>query len=120
VRLVRIGRLHHRRRPGGGGKYFRGNQDFMRAQFVLASMNRLGVPESQMFSLGAIKAAGAAGLLVGIGAPVIGVAAAFGLVLFFVGAVVTAMRVHWYAHIPQPVTFLLLAAGSPALRLASA
>jgi DoxX-like family len=93
--------------------------DFLRAEFVLSSMNRLGVPESQMSPLGALKAAGAAGLLVGIGVPPIGVAAAFGLILFFVGAIVTAMRAHWYAHIPQPAMFLVLAAGALVLRLAS-
>jgi hypothetical protein len=94
--------------------------DFMRAEMVLASMNRLGVPESQLFLLGALKAAGAAGLLVGIGVPVIGLAAAVGLVLFFVGAIVTAVRAHWYTHIPQPAAFLMLASGSLVLGLASA
>jgi hypothetical protein len=94
--------------------------DFMRAEMVLASMNRLGVPESQLFLLGALKAAGAAGLLVGIGVPAIGLAAAVGLVLFFVGAIVTAVRAHWYTHVPQPAAFLMLAAGSLVLGLASA
>ena len=102
------------------GNAYAATNDFMRAEMVLASMDRLGVPESQLIPLGALKAAGAAGLLVGIGVPPIGVAAAVGLVLFFVGAIVTAIRAHWYTHIPQPATFLMLAAGSLVLGLASA
>ena len=58
--------------------------DFLRHQKVLASMARLGLPERWLPLLGILKAAGALGLLVGIGVPVIGTAAAAGLVLFFV------------------------------------
>jgi hypothetical protein len=93
--------------------------DFMRVDMVVDNMSRLGVPEWQLFPLGALKAAGAAGLLVGIGVPLIGVAAACGLILFFVGAIATATRAHWYSHVPQPTAFLLLAVVSLALRLAT-
>jgi DoxX-like family len=93
--------------------------DFMRVDMVVDNMSRLGIPQTQMLPLGVLKAAGAAGLLVGIGVPPIGIAAAVGLVLFFVGAVATAMRAHWYAHVPYPATFLLLAVASLALRLAA-
>jgi hypothetical protein len=72
-----------------------------------------------LFPLGALKAAGALGLLVGIAIPLIGVAASAGLVLFFVGAIFSAMRARWYAHIPYPATFLLLAVGSLFTRLAT-
>jgi hypothetical protein len=51
---------------------------------------------------------------------VIGVAAACGVILFFVGALATATRAHWYTHFPQPTAFLLLAVGLLALRLATA
>jgi hypothetical protein len=93
--------------------------DFVRAEWVLGNMSKLGVPHSWLFSLGALKAAGALGLLVGIGIPLIGVAASGGLILFFVGAIVTAMGAHWYSHIPYPAAWLLLAVGSLVLRLAS-
>jgi hypothetical protein len=93
--------------------------DFTRVDMVVDNMSRLGVPESQMIPLGALKAAGAAGLLVGIGVPVLGIAASVGLILFFVGAIATAIRAHWYAHIPYPATFLLLAVASLALQLAA-
>jgi DoxX-like family len=45
--------------------------------------------------------------------------AAAGLVLFFVGAVITHVHAGEYRSISYPGTFLLLAAGSLALRLAS-
>jgi hypothetical protein len=93
------------------------SNDFTRPAWVLDNMERLGVPQSQLQPLGALKAAGATGLLVGIAVPFIGVAAAAGLALFFVGAIVTVVRARWWAHW-YPVMFLALAAGSLALRLA--
>lgn len=54
-----------------------------------------GVPESWLvFPIGIPKVAGAAGLLLGIlGVPLVGTAAAIGLVLYFVCAVYTHLRV---------------------------
>jgi DoxX-like family len=94
--------------------------DITRAEWVLANMSRLGVAHSQLLTLGALKAAGGLGLLVGLALPPIGVAAALGLVLFFVGAIVTVVRSGWYAHLPYPGMFLLLAVAALALRLAVA
>lgn len=93
--------------------------DFARAEWVLGNMTKYGVPHSWLFPMGALKAAGALGLLVGIGVPLIGVAASVGLVLYFLGALVTVMRTRWYSHIPYPATFLLLAAGALVVRLAA-
>jgi hypothetical protein len=59
---------------------------------VLINMAKVGVPESWITILGILTAAGALGLLVGIFSPVIGIAAAIGLVLFFVAAIVTHLR----------------------------
>lgn len=99
--------------------YFATN-DFIRADWVVANMTKMGVPHSWLFRLGAIKTAGALGLLVGIGVPPIGVAAAAGLTLFFVGAIITHIRAHAevlsYAY---PGTLLLLAVVSLVQRLAS-
>ncbi len=72
------------------------------------------------YDLGVLEALGALGLLAGIGIPLIGVAAASGLVLFFLAAVITAMHARWYAHLPYPLVWLLLAVGSIVLRLRSA
>jgi hypothetical protein len=78
---------------------------FLRAQWVVQPMADYGVPMSWLPWLGAAKAAGAAGLVVGLFVPVIGVAAGIGLVLYFTGAVATVIRARWYAHIPFPLLY---------------
>jgi hypothetical protein len=42
-----------------------------------------------------------------------------GRLCYDVGAIVTAMRAHWYAHLPYPVVWFLLGVGSLVMRLAS-
>jgi hypothetical protein len=93
--------------------------DFRRPQWVPNNMSKWGGSHSWLVKLGALKAAGALGLLAGIGVPLIGVAAAVGLVLFFVGAIAVVMRAGWYSHLPWPARYLFLAIGSLALRLAA-
>lgn len=93
--------------------------DFARTQMALTNATKVGVPTSWLFPLGALKSAGALGLLVGIAIPIIGVAAAVGLVLFFVCAVFAHLRVRWYSTIAFPTIFLLLAVGALLFRLAS-
>ena len=93
--------------------------DLVRAEFVLANAASVGVPESWLLPLGLLKAAGAAGLAIGlVGVPVVGVAAAVGLTLFFVGAVVTHLRARNYA-LGFPGAYLALAVASLATGLAS-
>jgi hypothetical protein len=92
--------------------------DFCRPQWVLDNITKWSGSHLWLFPLGALKAAGAVGLVVGIGVPPLGVAAAIGLVLFFVGAIAVVIRARWYAHLLWPSTYLLLAVGSLALRLA--
>src|SRR5438128_3360629 len=92
--------------------------DFVRYKQVSIAMAKAGVPESWMTLLGILKAVGALGLLVGIGVPLIGTAAAVGLVLFFVGAIFTHLRGHDYSLGPATV-FLLMAVAALVLRLAS-
>ena len=94
------------------------NVDFRRPQWVIDNMTRWGGSYSWLFPHGALKAAGALGLLVGVGVPVIGIAAGVGLVLFFVGAIAVVMRARWYSHLPWPSTYLLLAIATLELRLA--
>jgi len=92
--------------------------DFVRYEKVSVAMAKAGVPESWMTTLGVLKAAGALGLLVGIGVPVIGIAAAVGLILFFVGAIITHLRGRDYS-LGLAIVFLLLAMAALAVRLAS-
>jgi hypothetical protein len=88
---------------------------------ILPGMVRAGVPESWLtFPIGTLKTAGAIGLLLGVvGVPLIGIAAAIGLVLFFVCAVYTHIRVSDYgALFGLANAFLLLAVASLVLGLA--
>jgi hypothetical protein len=65
---------------------------------ILPGMVKAGVPESWLtFPIGTLKTAGALGLLVGLAVPLIGIAAAIGLVLFFVCAIYTHVRAHDYS-----------------------
>jgi hypothetical protein len=93
--------------------------DLMRSDWVVTNMDNYGVPRSWLVPLGSLKAAGAVGLLIGIAVPLIGIAAAVGLVIYFIGAVVTVVRAHWYSHLQYPAPFLVLSAGSLVLAVAS-
>jgi VIT1/CCC1 family predicted Fe2+/Mn2+ transporter len=55
-------------------------------------MHSVGVTDAQMRGLAALELLGALGLLVGIWVPFIGIAAAAGLTLYFLGAVVAHLR----------------------------
>jgi len=97
---------------------FSAGADFLRWKRVLVVMARAGVPESMLSTLGLLKAAGAVGLLVGIGIRPIGVAAAGGVTLFFIGAIVTHIRARFYSF-GSPGSFLILAVTALGLILAS-
>ncbi|MGW6290900.1 DoxX family protein [Streptomyces sp. NPDC055107] len=92
---------------------------FTRNEAITASMGKVGVPGTWFPWLASLKAAGALGLLVGLGVPLIGAAAAVGVVLYFIGAVVTHLRVKDY-EIAPPVVLALLAVAALALRVLSA
>ena len=112
---------------------FAATADFMRYKFVLITAAKVGVPESWLPMLGTLKAAGALGLLLGlIGVPLIGTAtaaiattaasigtaSAVGVILFFVGAIITHLRVRDYSIGPA-AAFLLLAVAALVLGLVS-
>ncbi|WP_432127081.1 DoxX family protein [Streptomyces sp. bgisy082] len=92
---------------------------FTRNPQITGSMTKLGVPESWFPWLAAAKAVGAIGLLVGLAVPALGAAAAIGVVLYFLGALVTHLRAKDYAVAPVAV-LTLLAAAALVLRIASA
>jgi uncharacterized membrane protein len=88
---------------------------------IIPPMARAGVPESWLtFPIGTLKTLGAIGLLLGlVGVPLVGEAAAVGLILFFVCAIYTHVRAHDYS--PQfglAIGFLSLATATLALGLA--
>jgi len=87
--------------------------DFIPAGFVLANSAKVHVPRSWLPMLGSAKLAGAGGLLVGlVGPPAIGIAAATGLVLFFIGAVIAHLRARVLYNIAFPGAYLGLSAAS--------
>jgi hypothetical protein len=90
---------------------------FFHAKWVVEPLTGYGVPRSWWPWLGTAKAAGAAGLLVGLVVPVIGVLAGICLVLYFIGAVITVVRARWYSHIPAPLTYLAVVVVALALRV---
>ena len=93
--------------------------DLIPAGFVLANSAEVGVPRSWIPPLAAAKLAGAAGLIVGLVAlPALGIAAAVGLVLFFVGAVITHLRAHVIYNIAFPGAYLCLSAATLTLVVA--
>jgi hypothetical protein len=92
---------------------------FMHLKFIRITAAKVGVPESWLPMLGTLKAAGALGLLAGlIGVPFIGMAAAVGLILFYVGAIIAHLRVGDYSIGPA-AAFLVLAIAALVLGVAS-
>ncbi|MEU0807090.1 MULTISPECIES: DoxX family protein [unclassified Streptomyces] len=92
--------------------------DLAKAEFVLANSAEVGVPRTWIPWLAVLKAAGAAGLLLGLlGVRLIGVAAAVGLVLFFVGAVGAHVRKRVFHNIAFSVGYLGLAVAALAAAL---
>ena len=92
--------------------FYAGICDFTRPRWLLANIKRLEVEERWLPTLGVMKLLGGLGLLAGFAVPQIGVAAAGGLVIYFVGEMVTVLRARWYANLPFPLTWLALAVGS--------
>jgi DoxX-like family len=91
---------------------------FLRAAWVAQPLTDYGVPRSWWPWLGTAKAAGAAGLLVGLLVPIIGTLAAICLVLYFTGAVITVSRARWYSHIPYPLMYMAPVIGALVLGFA--
>ncbi|MFB8005115.1 DoxX family protein [Nocardia sp. NPDC056000] len=77
-----------------------------RATFVTDPLVEYGVPQSWWTALGLLKAAGAIGMIVGLFIPLIGIAAAIGLILYFAGAVITILRARSYKTVAFPLLYL--------------
>ncbi|OLZ63035.1 hypothetical protein AV521_40255 [Streptomyces sp. IMTB 2501] len=90
--------------------------DLVKAPFVLANSAEVGVAPTWLPSLALLKAAGAAGLLLGLcGVRPLGIAAGAGLVLFYLGAMAAHVRARVFRNIAFPGFFLALAAGASAM-----
>lgn len=85
------------------------------ATWVVRPLADYRVPRSWWPWLGAAKAVGAAGLMVGLLVPAVGALAGAGLVLYFTGAVITVLRARWFSHLPFPLIYVAPVIGSLAL-----
>jgi len=86
-------------------------------QIVQVIHEVVGVPMKYFPLLAACEFAGALGVVLGIWWPVLGVAAGIGLVLYFVGAVVSHLRVGDIKGIGPAAFILVVAAAALALRI---
>ncbi|MFJ4919732.1 DoxX family protein [Streptomyces sp. NPDC088725] len=101
------------------GLLFSAISTFTRHESITASMKAVNVPDSWLPGLATLKTAGAVGLIAGLWVPLLGEAAAIGVALYFVGAVVFHLRAKEYQLAPA-VFFFVLAVASFVLRVASA
>jgi hypothetical protein len=67
--------------------------NFVGAASVKVVAERVRVPQKWMIPLGILLASGVAGLLIGLAVPLLGIAAASGLVVYFIGALGAHVRV---------------------------
>jgi hypothetical protein len=94
--------------------------DVARARFVLNNSAEVGVPPSWLPLLAALKAAGVGGLVLGfLAAPYLAVAAAGGLVAFYLGAVAAHLRARVFHTIAFPGAYLGLAVATLTVSIAS-
>jgi DoxX-like family len=85
---------------------------------VVTVITGLGVPLRWLPFLAACELAGAVGLPVGIAFAPLGIAAAIGVILYFVGALIAHLRTGDKAVVP-PLVFLLTAVAALCLRIVS-
>ncbi|WP_405485989.1 DoxX family protein [Nocardia sp. NBC_00511] len=86
------------------------------AKFVRDNLGEIGLPPALLPFLGACKTAGALGLIGGLVAwRHLGVAAAIGLTVFYLLAVLVHLRTRVVHNIAFPIGFLALAAATLAL-----
>lgn len=91
-----------------------------KSEQVMSIMNGVGVPSDKVPVLAYLEIAGAIGLVVGLFWWPIGVAAAVGVILYFVGAVVSHLRVKDAAGIGPSAFLAALAVAALVLRLLTA
>jgi DoxX-like family len=87
------------------------SMNFVGADFVKAVADKVEVSQRWMVPFGTLLAIGGVGLVVGIAVPALGVAAAIGLVAYFICALGAHVRVH-DRNVGGAITFLLLVAAS--------
>ncbi len=85
--------------------------NFVGAEFVKVIADKVQVSRKWMVPFGLLLAAGAAGLAVGFAVPALGIAAASGLIAYFICALWAHVRVR-DRNVGGAITFLVLAAAA--------
>lgn len=85
-------------------------------EFPKTQADKKGIPRRYVPVLGLLLAAGSVGLLIGFAVPPLGVAAAGGLVLYFIGAVLAHLRVG-SRQLVGPAVFLTMAVAALTVNL---
>ncbi|MET7683182.1 DoxX family protein [Streptomyces sp. NPDC005423] len=92
---------------------------FTRPKRLVDQMSTLGLPSTVLPLLGVAQIAGAGGLIAGFWWGPLGIAAAVGVTLYFVGAVATHLRVGDYKGAPPAAVLTAVAVALVALRVAT-
>ena len=96
-----------------------GRGKLVKDERIVKPLTGIGVPLSWFPLLATAEIAGALGLLVGIFFAPLGIAAAIGTILYFVGAIIFHVRASDLKGLPAPAVMLLLGALALIFRLAS-
>ena len=102
------------------GAALSGRAKVARDERIVTQLTGIGVPPAWFPRLALAEFAGALGLLAGLVWRPFGIAAAIGLVLYFVGAVVTHVRAGDVKGLPAPAVLLVLSAAALTLAGVSA
>lgn len=94
--------------------------DIARDPKITEQLKAIGVRDNWFLPLGLIKIAGALGLLVGIAYRPLGIAAAIGVVLYFLGAVITHLRAGDKKGVGTPAFIMLISVAPLVLGIATA
>ncbi|MFI6339050.1 DoxX family protein [Streptomyces sp. NPDC050535] len=92
---------------------------FTRPKRLVDQMSTLALPFGMLPFLGAAQIAGVAGLVVGLWWGPLGIAAAVGLTLYFIGAVTTHLHVSDFKGAPPAAVLAIVAAVLIGLRAAT-
>ncbi|WP_329406036.1 DoxX family protein [Streptomyces sp. NBC_00704] len=99
--------------------FFSARGDIVRDPKITEGLKAVGVPDNWFVPLALVKIAGGLGLLVGIAYRPLGIAAAIGVVLYFLGAVITHVRAGDKKGIATPAVIMLVSVAPLLLGLAT-
>ena len=97
-----------------------GRGKLVKDEQVVSSLTKAQVPLSWYTALALTEFAAAAGLLIGIAWRPLGIAAAVGVILYFIGAVLMHLRARDFTGAPVPAVILVIGALTLVFGLASA